>query len=115
MSLKNNKSLKLHRKKPNSLSTKNNTWSSSTTTCFLKKEDSRHVQLSLMSTQHRIEMYEKKFKQCMESRTELPNWIKSSKEKGLPIPLTEGNVFFFNKLKKFKIIYNYTNNSFLFI
>jgi hypothetical protein len=95
MSLKNNKS-KLHRKKPNYI---HHTWSSSSTAaaCFTNKE-SRQVQLNLMSTQHRIAMYEKKFQTCMESRTELSHWIKSTRKKGLPIPLTEGNhdnFFFF--------------------
>ncbi|KAG2231811.1 hypothetical protein INT48_003729 [Thamnidium elegans] len=38
----------------------------------------------------RIDLYEHKYRICMQSRTELSNWIKSNKEKGVPAALTEG-------------------------
>lgn len=40
----------------------------------------------------RLAFYEKTFKQCMRADSKLTSWMKRVKEKGLPKPMTEGNI-----------------------
>ncbi|KAI8083588.1 hypothetical protein BDF21DRAFT_492522 [Thamnidium elegans] len=80
------------RKKPK----QHNTWSCSTSSYYLKaqqlEQQQQQKQPSFISSpiEDRIDLYEHKYRICMQSRTELSNWIKSNKEKGVPAALTEG-------------------------
>ncbi|KAI7851319.1 hypothetical protein BDC45DRAFT_516275 [Circinella umbellata] len=42
------------------------------------------------NTRERIAFYERTFKQCIRANSKLSLWIKQTKEKGLPKPMTEG-------------------------
>lgn len=80
------------RKKPK----QNNTWSCSTSSYYLKEQaqeqETQHNFITNTSIEDRIDLYEHKYKICMQSRTELSSWIKSNKAKGMPAALTEGNI-----------------------
>lgn len=95
------------RKKPK----QHSTWSCSTSSYYLKtqqEQQQQHQQPSFITSpiEERIDLYEHKYRICMQSRTELSNWIKSNKAKGMPTALTEGKTY--PPLKK--CIYNKANH-----
>jgi hypothetical protein len=99
----------VQRKKPKQIYFKNNTWSSAPPqslsrfistemaddqqTCSTAAKEEHNFIVPSTPIGDRIEFYEQQYKICMESRTKLSSWIKMTKEKGLPTPLTEGIIF----------------------
>lgn len=55
-----------------------------------EQDDFIVTSINQTSTEERIKLYEQKYKSCMESKTQLSTWVKSTKKKGPPAPLTEG-------------------------
>ncbi|KAI8880523.1 hypothetical protein K501DRAFT_335338 [Backusella circina FSU 941] len=73
----------------NTPSSQSSSASSSPTATISLVHEPLHFLLPNISIEERIASYEKKYRSCMESRTELSSWIMKNKAKGLPAPLTE--------------------------
>ncbi|KAI8375825.1 hypothetical protein BD560DRAFT_392028 [Blakeslea trispora] len=76
---------------------KNSTWSGA----YTNKQSPKSHRLNVTEIEsaffmlsspieERISIYEERYKKCMESPTQLSNWIKNVKQKGPPSPLIEG-------------------------
>jgi metal-responsive CopG/Arc/MetJ family transcriptional regulator len=52
-----------------------------------RKSRSTHCPMSNMTTEERIHLYQQKYIHIIAAETQLRTWIKSSKQKGPPLPL----------------------------
>jgi trans-aconitate methyltransferase len=101
-----------YRKKPKQLySNKSNTWSSPSVKHQLNNPSNKlditdfsSNNNQILPIEERIKIYEAKYMQCLNSKTQLLVWIKSTKEKGPPKPLTEGIFQLYLKLNTYSNI-----------